>query len=321
MDPNGRKKWIEYYERTGDAGLTCQRCGISRPTLRKWWKRYLEKREEGLIEQSRRPHHSPGRKINEDLKNLVMRLRKTRNIGARRLQCELLLNDDIRLSLGTIHKILTISEAKPLLKQGKKSHWRRYEASLPGERIQMDTCKIGPGMYQYTAIDDCSRYRVMRLYKRRTAANTLLFLEDLLEEMPFPIQRIQTDRGLEFFAESVQTKLMELHIKFRPNRPRSPHLNGKVERSQKTDRIEFYALNDLPYEQLAEELECWQTTYNYRRPHGSLGGKTPMQRVCELYEKTPYSDEVFYAYDSSKEVLRVADYKIDLRMQKLKRCL
>lgn len=86
---------------------------------------------------------------------------------------------------------------------------------------------------------------------------------------------------------------MELHIKFRPNKPRSPHLNRKVERSQKTDRIEFYALDDLPFKQLAEELECWQTTYSYRRPHGSLGGKTPMQRVCELYEKTPYSDEVF----------------------------
>lgn len=44
----------------------------------------------------------------------------------------------------------------------------------------------------------------MKLYKRRTTANTLLFLEDLLGEMPFLIQRIQTDRGLEFFAESVQ---------------------------------------------------------------------------------------------------------------------
>lgn len=96
----------------------------------------------------------------------------------------------------------------------------------------------------------------MKLYKRRTAANTLLFLENLLEEMPFPIQRIQTDLDLEFFAESVQKKLMELHIKFRPNKSRSPHLNRKVERSQKTDRVEFYALNDLPYEQLAEDLEC-----------------------------------------------------------------
>lgn len=85
MDPNGRKKWIDLYKRTGNAGLTCLRCGISRPTLRKWWKRYLEKGEKGLIEQNRRPHHSPGRKINKELTNLVMDLRKTCNIGARRL--------------------------------------------------------------------------------------------------------------------------------------------------------------------------------------------------------------------------------------------
>lgn len=98
-------------------------------------------------------------------------------------------------------------------------------------------------------------------------------------------------------------------------------MNGKVERSQKTDRPEFDALNGLPSKQLAQELECWQTTYNDRRPHGSSGGKTPMQRVGELYEKVPYSDEVFDAYDASKEVLRVADYKIDLRVRKLKRCL
>jgi len=63
--------------------------------------------------------------------------------------------------------------------------------------------------------------------------------------MPFPIQRIQTDRGTEFFAYKVQETLHELGIKFRPNKPASPHLNGKVERSQKTDKIEFYATVDL----------------------------------------------------------------------------
>lgn len=87
-EAKGREKWIEIYEKTGYAGMTCQRCGISRPTLRKWWKRYLEKGKEGLIEQTRRPHHSPKRKINEELTNLVMELLRTRNIGARRLQCE-----------------------------------------------------------------------------------------------------------------------------------------------------------------------------------------------------------------------------------------
>lgn len=73
----------------------------------------------------------------------------------------------------------------------------------------MDTCKIGPKLYQYTAIDDSTRYRVLRLYGRRTAANALDFLEAVLEEMPFPIQRIQTDRGREFFALKFQKRLME----------------------------------------------------------------------------------------------------------------
>jgi len=105
----------------------------------------------------------------------------------------------------------------------------------------MDTMKIARGVYQYTAIDDCSRFRVLAVYPRRNARNTLHFLNRVIEEMPFPIQRIQTDRGGEFFAESVQRRLMTECIKFRPIPPRSPHLNGKVERSQLTDLNEFWS--------------------------------------------------------------------------------
>jgi hypothetical protein len=86
----------------------------------------------------------------------------------------------------------------------------------------VDTCKIAPGAYQYTAIDDCTRVRVPVIYPRRTAANSLLFLECVIEEMPFPVQAIQTDRGREFFAYCFQEKLMEYGIKFRPIRPASP---------------------------------------------------------------------------------------------------
>ena len=62
--------------------------------------------------------------------------------------------------------------------------------------------------------------------------------------MPFPVQRVQTDRGREFFAVAVQQWLMDYCIKFRLNKPASPHLNGKVERSQKTKREEFWAVTD-----------------------------------------------------------------------------
>jgi len=118
----------------------------------------------------------------------------------------------------------------------KKKDFIRYQRPIPGDRVQMDTCKIAPGIYQYTAIDDCSRYRVLDVFNRRSAANTLIFIDKVIEEMPFPIQRIQTDRGTEFFAEKVQRKLMDYGIKFRPNKPGSPHLNGKVESKEPTKK-------------------------------------------------------------------------------------
>lgn len=68
----------------------------------------------------------------------------------------------------------------------------------------MDTMQIAKGLFQYIAIDDCSRFRVLGLYKRRTAANTIDFIDRVIEEMPFPIQTVQTDRGTEFFAYKVQ---------------------------------------------------------------------------------------------------------------------
>jgi transposase InsO family protein len=141
----------------------------------------------------------------------------------------------------------------------------------------------------------------------------------VIEEMPFPIQRIQTDRGREFFAYKVQEYLMECGIKFRPNKPRSPHLNGKVERAQKTDLVEFYATVDPANPGLARLLGEWQHFYNWFRPHGGLKGKTPMERYFELNGKTPFSSEVEEQYDASKERLRVQDYRADLQLAKLKR--
>ena len=91
-----------------------------------------------------------------------------------------------------------------------------------------------------------------------------------MEEMIFPIQRIQTDRGSEFFAYAVQVRFMEYGIKFRPIRPGAPHLNGKVERSQKTDKIEFYAMQNLDAPELEDRLAEWQFHYNRRRPHGAF---------------------------------------------------
>jgi len=217
----------------------------------------------------------------------ILSLRKTRKLGARRIQNELFRLHDCSLALATIHKVLVRNDVKPFKKRKKKSEYIRYQRPIPGDRVQMDTCKIAPGIYQYTSVDDCSKYRVLAVFSRRTAANTLTFLDQVIEEMPFPIQRIQTDRGREFFAVKVQKKMMEYGIKFRPNKPASPHLNGKVERSQRTDKEEFYSTVKLELGDLTDSVSEWQTYYNWQITHGSLNGLTPMEKVCELMDKTP----------------------------------
>ena len=144
------------------------------------------------------------------------------------------------------------------------------------------------------------------------------FLDCVLEEMPFPIQRIQTDRGREFFAVIVQERLKQYGNKLRPNKPASPHLNGKVERSQKTDKIEFCSTIDLSSPGLDMLLAEWQHYYNWQRPHSAHKGKTPMERYCELMEQTPLSEDVTGNYHPEREHIQEQNYSLELRLRKLK---
>jgi transposase InsO family protein len=155
---------------------------------------------------------------------------------------------------------------------------------------------------------------VLGLYPRRSAKYTVEFLERVIEEMPFSIQRIQTDRGSEFFAESVQRWMADHCIKFRPIAPRSPHLNGKVERSQLTDLQEFWPRFKAEDPQIAQRIEEWQFGYNWRRGHGSLKGKTPAEWSGRFADQVPLWEEVEANYDASKERLQLMHWKADQRL-------
>jgi transposase InsO family protein len=260
--------------------------------------------------------------LNQERIDLILVLRDERKLGPKRIQAELLRQHDLRLSTATIWKVLHAHERAPLVRRRPPETPRRYSRPLPGDRVQVDTMKITEGRFQYTAIDDCTRLRVLGLYPRRTASNAVHFLETrMLEEFPFPIQRIQTDRGTEFFGATFQDTLRRYCIKFRPNRPRAPHLNGKVERSQQTDWIEFYSSADLGDSDLPQRLEEWQFFYNWHRPHSALNGHTPMERCCQLLEQTPLLEEVEAQYDAKRERAKVRDFCIDRRLAELKGCV
>jgi len=311
-----RLNWINIYLKLGNAGVVCKKCGISRPTLRKWLNRYKELGIEGLNEQSRRPKKIQTKVTAEDEQRIID-LRDNRKLGHRSIASEMKRLYESSLSTATIQKILIRNKRQYLtLKRSYRKRQHRYNRPIPGDRIQMDVCKIAPGHYQYTAIDDCSRFKVVELFTRRTAANTIKFLETVIEQMPFAIQRIQTDRGKEFFAYSFQDRLMEYGIKFRPIKPGSPHLNGKVERTQRTDLDEFYSTVDINDPDLPNLLSQWQFHYNWLRSHSSLNGRTPIQVIAALSSKTPLWEEVGDMYNASKERIRDQNYWIDCQLKK-----
>lgn len=136
--------------------------------------------------------------------------------------------------------------------------------------------------YQYTAIDDATRIRALQIFSSHNQDCAIQFIDYVIEKFPFRINTIRTDRGHEFQARFhwyVEDQgLQHIYIK-----PRTPQLNGKVERSHRTDDTEFYQL--LTYTDdvdLNSKLEAWESFYNYHRPHMSLDGKTPYEVMRSL---------------------------------------
>jgi hypothetical protein len=64
-------------------------------------------------------------------------------------------------------------------------------------------------------------------------------------------------------------------------------LNGKVERTHRADREEFWDRIDAKDPEIKAKLSEWQHHWNWHRPHTALGGMSPIDRVCELLDKTP----------------------------------
>jgi transposase InsO family protein len=164
--------------------------------------------------------------------------------------------------------------------------WRRYEKPLPGHRVQLDVTFIGPlpgapkprKYDQFTAIDDRTRLRVLRLYPKRNQQTAIQFLDDVLSRLPFRVEVIQTDNGVEFGA-SFPWHVLDKGVGHGDSKPRTPRRNGKVERSHRIDAEEFYrmlegvVIDDAQV--FNDKLQAWEDFSNYHRPHGSLGGQTP----------------------------------------------
>jgi transposase len=215
MDREAKQRltWVKLYEETDNAGLVCRRCGVSRPTLRKWWRRYQADGVDRLTSRSRRPHSSPSQKVFAEQAQWIVELRTQRRYGARRIQNELQRQYGLHLATSTIQKHLRRLGINRLQRKRWRRKVKRYQKQVPGERVQVDTCKIAPGRVQFTAIDDCTRFLVIKVYPARTAENAIQFLDHIQEQTLFPIQRIQTDNGPESTSYRFQDELARRRIK------------------------------------------------------------------------------------------------------------
>ncbi|MFD8283285.1 integrase core domain-containing protein [Streptomyces solisilvae] len=133
-----------------------------------------------------------------------------------------------------------------------------------------------------TAIDDCTRLRILRTYPQLNQQTAIQFLDYTLQRLPFQVEVIQTDNGAEF-QSAFHWHVLDNGIAHTYIKPRTPRLNGKVERSHRIDAEEFYRLLDGVViddaEVFNDKLREWEDYYNYHRPHGGLGGHTPYERL------------------------------------------
>ena len=239
-------------EVTHNVAKTCRYFAISRTAFYRWYERYQRYGEEGLKDHSRRPLHSP-RATRAEIVAKIVYLRQHYHFGPWKIKMYLQRYHDITVSSSGVWRILKRLNMNRLpYNQRYKSHetrWRRYEKTEPGHRIQVDVKFLEripdtrKRYYQFTAIDDCTRLRFLRIYERNNQKTAIQFIDYVLSRLPFRTRVIQTDNGAEFQAQ-FHWHVLDKGINHVYIKPRRPRLNGKVERSHRIDEEEFYRMLD-----------------------------------------------------------------------------
>jgi transposase InsO family protein len=269
----------------------CREFSVPRSTFYRWQKKYDQEGQSGLYRKKPVAYTHP-RKTAQEVIEKVLELRKDQQLGALRIAYYLKRFHGIQISESTVTRILKSHGISRLPKtaQIRALHTKRYAKTVPGHHIQVDVKfvqlrdKAGKTVkrYQYTAIDDATRIRALKIFSGHNQECAIAFMDYVIEKFPFRISTVRTDRGHEFQARfhwHVEAQgIGHVYIK-----PRTPQLNGKVERSHRTDQTEFYQL--LTYTDdvdLTAKLQAWENFYNFDRPHISHGGKTPYEVMKSL---------------------------------------
>ena len=277
--------------------------GENRRTIYRWIERY-DGTIESLKDKSRRPHSHPNKHTEEEIKLIKNYKNRNKDTGLVVLWIKLRKVGYTR-SITSLYRVMQrIGIYRKAPSKKKEYEPKPYEEMrYPGERVQVDV-KYVPAKsltkevrekegryYQYTAIDEYTRKRVLWASKEQSTSASTEFIKVIMKKFPFKIECIQTDNGFEFTNRlnwqgtkkktMFESKLEELGIKHKLIKPKTPRHNGKVERSHRKDQERFYYNKVFcSFEDFKNRLKYWEKEYN-NFPMKPLKWLSPNEKYLE----------------------------------------
>ena len=301
QDMRYRLSLIHYAEKYG-----VTKAAVKYKTNRQYiyrWKRRFDGSLESLRDHSRRPHHHPNQHTPEEIKLILNMRRRNPDAGLVIFWVKLMQRGYTRSVTG-LYRFLRKQGIMAVKPANPKYVAKPYEQmQYPGQRIQIDVkfvpsvCLVneakGQKFYQYTAIDEYSRWRFVEAFEEHSSYSSAVFLDHLVKAFPCPIECVQTDNGLEFTERFCsyggsekptifQVRLSEYGIRHKLIRPFTPRHNGKVERSHRKDNERFYATHTFySFEDFSKQLTLYNRRDYNNFPMHPLNCKTPKQVLVD----------------------------------------
>lgn len=269
---------------------------ISRNAIYEWRNKYDGKSWKSLIDKSHRPHHHPNEHTEAEKAMILKRYPRYKDDMI--MLWDSLRKDGYSRQYNSLVRVVN-KWIKPEIKKKQTKKSMPYKrAEYVGQKLQVDVKFVpsycttsGQKYYQYTAIDECSRWVFRGLYDEHSTYSSVEFLKKLILSCPFPIREIQTDNGTEWTRALIsndgklsrfEKALESCGIKYHRIRVATPRHNGKVERQHRCDELRFYKkMKMYNLEDGRQQLAKYNKKSN-DIPKICLGFKTPNE-VMEQY--------------------------------------
>lgn len=298
-EANRRLKWIDYYHSHGsNARLTCRHFDISPQSFYRWLRRYDPKNLRMLESRTHRPKHVRQPTYSTALVEAVQKVRETFPRWGKDKLAVILKQEGIQVSVSMVGRILKRLKAKGVLREPVPNYIsvrkrrpvrpyairkpKDYETASPGDLVELDTLDVRPLpgviLKHFSAYDVVSRWNVVGIFTQATAHTAKSFLDEMEKRTPYRIKAIQIDGGSEFqsvFEDECRKRDFKLFVL----PPRSPKLNGGVERANRIHTEEFYEVTDSDFAlaDIRVKLLEWEKICNTYRPNQALNYLTPQQ--------------------------------------------